>query len=100
MPGQSSPTPDVASLSGQPLALTPGSGGLDAPAAQRNSPYSQVANALEGAAAGQQQKQGQGGGAMRAPEVGGRPMNLQQARVMFDPGRFYRTLRNAGVRGV
>ncbi|MCJ2016082.1 hypothetical protein MKK84_01345 [Methylobacterium sp. E-065] len=100
MPGQSSPTPDVASLSGQPLALTPGSGGLEAPAAQQNSPYSQLANMLKGVAAGQQQKQGLGGGAMRAPEAGGRPMSLQQARAMFDAGKFYSTLRNAGVRGV
>ena len=88
----------MASLSGQPLALTPGSSGLDAPAAQQNSPYSQLANALKGVAA--QQKQGQGGGgAMRAPEAGGRPMSLQQARAMFDPGKFYGMLRNAGVSG-
>jgi hypothetical protein len=97
VPGQSSPTPDVASLSGQPLALAPGSGDAAAP---QNSPYSQLANALKGVAAGQQ-KQGQGGGgAMRAPEVGGRPISLQQARAMFDPGKFYGALRNAGVRGV
>jgi hypothetical protein len=97
VPGQSSPTPDVASLSGQPLALAPGTGDAAAP---QTSPYSQLANALKGVAAGQQ-KQGQGGGgAMRAPEVGGRPMSLQQARAMFDSGRFYSTLRNAGVRGV
>ena len=101
VPGQSSPTPDVASLSSQPLALTPGSGGLDTPAAQQSSPYSQLANALKGVAAGQQQKQGQkAGGMMGAPEVGGRPISLQQARAMFDPGKFYGALRNAGVRGV
>ena len=100
VPGQSSPTPDVASLSGQPLALTPGSGGLDAPAAQQNSPYSQLANALKGVAAGQQKQGQKAGGMMGAQEAGGRPISLQQARQMFDSGRFYSTLRNAGVRGL
>jgi hypothetical protein len=27
-------------------------------------------------------------------------IGLQQAQAMFDPGRFYGVLRNAGVRGV
>ena len=31
---------------------------------------------------------------------GGRLISLQQARAMFDPGKFYGALRNAGVRGV
>ncbi|WP_279600580.1 hypothetical protein [Methylobacterium sp. J-077] len=30
---------------------------------------------------------------------GGRPISLQQARAMFDPGKFYGMLRNAGVGG-
>ncbi|MCJ2089586.1 hypothetical protein MKK88_26880 [Methylobacterium sp. E-005] len=100
VPGQSSPTPDVASLSGQPLALTPGSGSFDAPAAQQNSPYSQIANALKGAAAAQQKQGQKAGGMMGAQDVGTRPISLQQARAMFDPGKFYASLRNAGVRGV
>jgi hypothetical protein len=28
------------------------------------------------------------------------PIGLQQAKAMFDPGRFYGVLRDAGVRGV
>ncbi len=97
VPGQSSPTPDVASLSGQPLALAPGSGDAAAP---QSSPYSQLASALKGVAAGQQQEQAQkAGGMMGAPEVGGRPITLHQARAMFDPGKFYGMLRNAGVSG-
>ncbi|WP_267361618.1 MULTISPECIES: hypothetical protein [unclassified Methylobacterium] len=55
VPGQSSPTPDVASLSSQPLALAPGSGDAAAP---QSSPYPQLANTLKAVAAGQQQKQG------------------------------------------
>ncbi|MCJ2063689.1 hypothetical protein MKK63_13350 [Methylobacterium sp. J-088] len=94
VPGQSSPTPDVASLSGQPLTAT---GTQDQ---QPSNQYAQISNALK-SIAGAQQKQAQGGGgAMRAPEVGGRPISLQQARAMFDSGRFYGALRNAGVRGV
>ena len=97
MPGQSSPTPDVASLSGQPLALAPGSSDAAVP---QSSPYSQLANALKGVAAGQQKQGQKAGGMMGAPEAGGRPISLQQARAMFDPGKFYGALRNAGVRGV
>ncbi|WP_267427369.1 hypothetical protein [Methylobacterium sp. GC_Met_2] len=94
VPGQSSPTPDVASLSSQPLTAT---GTQDQ---QQSSPYGNIASALKAVAAGQQ-KQAQGsGGAMRAPEVGGRPISLQQARAMFNPGKFYGALRSAGVRSV
>ena len=105
VPGQVSSTPDVASFSGQPLTTMPAPGGFSSdPAAQPAQPsnqYAQIGNALKAAAAGQQ-KQGQqrSGGMMGAAEVGGRPISLQQARAMFDPGKFYGTLRNAGVRGV
>ena len=63
--------------------------------------YAQIGNALKSIAASQQ-KQGQqkGGGMMGTPEVGGRPISLQQARAMFDPGKFFGMLRGAGVRGV
>ena len=82
---------------------TPGGFSSD-PAAQTTQPssqYAQLGNALKAVAAGQQ-KQGQqrAGGMMGGGEVGGRPISLQQARAMFDPGKFYGTLRNAGVRGV
>jgi hypothetical protein len=103
VPGQVSAAPDVASLSGQPFTTTtlrPIS--TDPTAGQQQGPYSQIANALKGAAGGQQ-KQAQkasGGGMPGAPDVGVRPISLQQARAMFDPGKFYSTLRNAGVRGV
>ncbi|WP_267427028.1 hypothetical protein [Methylobacterium sp. GC_Met_2] len=93
VPGQSSPTPDVATLSGQPLTAT---GTQDQ---QQSSPYGNIASALKAVAAGQQKQAQGGGGAMRAPEVGGRPISLQQARAMFDPGKFYGMLRGAGVRG-
>ena len=95
VPGQTSPTPDVATLSGQPLSVT------GAPDPQPSNQYAQIGNALKAVAASQQ-KQGQqkAGGMMGAQEVGGRPISLQQARAMFDPGKFYATLRNAGVRGV
>ncbi|MCJ2065822.1 hypothetical protein MKK63_24400, partial [Methylobacterium sp. J-088] len=90
MPGQASPTPAVAILTGQPLSVT------GAPDPQPGNQYAQISNALK-SSAGAQQKQAQGGGgAMRAPEVGGRPISLQQARAMFDPGRFYGMLRGAG----
>jgi hypothetical protein len=45
----------------------------------------------------------------RSPKSGGmklgqpykpQTIGLQQAQAMFDPGRFYGVLRNAGVRGV
>ena len=95
MPGQASPTPDVATLSGQPLSAT------GSPDPQPSNQYAQIGNALKAVAAGQQ-KQGQQrlGGMMGTPDVGGRPISLQQARAMFDPGKFCGALRNAGVRGV
>ena len=52
------------------------------------------------AASQKQQGQQRSGSMMGAPDVGGRPISLQQARAMFDPGKFYGALRNAGVRGV
>lgn len=91
VPGQSSPAPDVASLSGQPLTAN------GFPAQPSNS-YGNVANAL-GAVKAQQQQ-------MKAPEMKlAKPykpqtIGLQQAQAMFDPNRFYGVLRNAGVRGV
>ncbi|URD35237.1 hypothetical protein M6G65_22290 [Methylobacterium tardum] len=90
VPGQSSPTPDVASLSGQPLTAS------GFPAQPSNS-YGNVANAL-GAVKAQQQ--------MKAPEMKlAKPykpqtIGLEQARQMFDPSRFYGVMRDAGVRGV
>jgi hypothetical protein len=104
MLGQASPTPGVAALSAQPLAVAPPPTAFSTdPAAppQEASPYAEIGNALKSIAGGQQ-KQGQkgGGGMPGAPDVGGRPMSLQQARAMFDPGKFYGALRNAGVRGV
>ncbi|MCJ2060669.1 hypothetical protein MKL09_29635 [Methylobacterium sp. J-048] len=68
---------------------------------QEASPYAQIGNALKSIAGGQQ-KQGQGqkvGGTTGGEAPGGRPISLQQARAMFDPGKFYGMLRNAGVRG-
>ncbi|MCJ2101178.1 hypothetical protein [Methylobacterium sp. E-046] len=105
VPGQASPTPDVASLSSQPFTTMPAPGGFSSdPAVQPAQPsnqYAQIGNALKAAAAAQKRGQGQrGGGMMGAPDVGGRPISLQQARAMFDPGKFYGALRNAGVRGV
>ncbi|MCJ2097993.1 hypothetical protein [Methylobacterium sp. E-046] len=106
VPGQASPTPDVASLSSQPFTTMPAPGGFSsdptAQPAQPSNQYAQIGNALKAAAAAQKQKQGQqrSGGMMGAPDVGGRPISLQQARAMFDPGKFYGALRNAGVRGV
>ncbi|MCJ2097695.1 hypothetical protein [Methylobacterium sp. E-046] len=102
VPGQASPTPDAASLSSQPFTTMPAPGGFSSdPAAQPAQPsnqYAQIGNALKAAAAAQKQGQGQkGGGMMGAPEVGGRPISLQQARAMFDPGKFYGMLRVAGV---
>ena len=93
--GQASPTPDVATLSGQPLSVT------GAPDPQPSSQYAQIGNALKAVAASQkQQGQQKAGGIMGAPEVGGRPISLQQARQMFSSEKFYGALRNAGVRGV
>ena len=93
--GQASPAPDVAILSGQPLSVT------GSPDPQPGSQYAQIGNALKAVSASQQ-KQGQqkAGGMMGVPDVGNRPISLQQARAMFDPGKFYGALRNAGVRGV
>lgn len=104
VPGQSSPMPGVTSLSAQPTALAPDPVGFSSdPAAQPQQPsnqYAQIGNALKAAAAGQQ-RQGQKSGGMKL----GQPykpqtIGLQQAQAMFDPGRFYGVLRNAGVRGV
>lgn len=84
--GQSSPTPGVASLSGQPTTL-------DGSQPQTGN-YSNIANAL-GAVKAQRQ--------MKAPEMNlAKPykpqtIGLQQAQAMFDPSRFYGVLRNAGV---
>ncbi|MCJ2140429.1 hypothetical protein [Methylobacterium sp. E-066] len=106
VPGQASPTPDAASLSAQPLTTMPMPGGFSSdPAAQPDQPsnqYAQIGNALKSIAGGQQkQAQGQraGGGMAGGEAPGGRPISLQQARAMFDPGKFYGMLRNAGVSG-
>ncbi|MCJ2142928.1 hypothetical protein [Methylobacterium sp. E-066] len=105
VPGQTSPTPDAASLSAQPLTTMPMPGGFSSdPAAQpdqASNQYAQISNALKSIAGGQQkQGQGQKAGGMAGGEApGGRPISLQQARAMFDPGKFYGMLRNAGVRG-
>ncbi len=98
MAGQSSPMPGVASLSDQPLMVAPPSTGFSDPTQQPSNQYAQIGNALKAAAAAQQ-KQGQqkAGGIRGAPEAGGRPISLQQARAMFNPGKFYGMLRNAGV---
>lgn len=103
VPGQVSPAPGVAALSGQPLTTMPTPSGFSSdPAAQpdqSSNQYAQISNALKSIAGGQQ-KQGQqkaGGGMPGTPDVGGRPISLQQARAMFDPGKFYGMLRNAGV---
>jgi hypothetical protein len=63
-----------------------------APAQQSN--YGNVANALSAVRAQQQ---------IKAPEMKmAKPykpqtIGLQQAQAMFDPGRFYGVLRNAGI---
>ncbi|MCJ2055795.1 hypothetical protein MKL09_04440 [Methylobacterium sp. J-048] len=104
VPGQASPTPGVALLSAQPFAVAPPPTGFSTdPAAQPQqeaSPYAQIGNALKSIAGGQQ-KQGQqkAGGVAGGEAPGGRPISLQQARAMFDPGKFYGMLRGAGVRG-
>ncbi len=108
VPGQASPTPGVASLSGQPLTAVPQPTGFssDAIAAQQPaSPYSAIGNALRGIGGGQQQPaQGQGQQKSAGMKLGQpykpQTIGLQQAQTMFDPGRFYGVLRNAGVRGV
>ncbi|MGE8130912.1 hypothetical protein ACQKQD_28420 [Methylobacterium sp. NPDC080182] len=104
VPGQASAMPGVASLSAQPMALAPNPVGFSSdPVAQPQQPgnqYVQIGNALKAAAAGQQ-KQGQKGGGMQLAQPGRpSPIGLQQAKAMFDPGRFYGVLRDAGVRGV
>ncbi|MCJ2116546.1 hypothetical protein MKK65_08125 [Methylobacterium sp. J-001] len=103
VPGQASSAPGVASLSAQPLAVAPPPTGFSTDLAvqqQETNPYAQIGNALKSIAGGQQ-KQGQkaGGGMPGAPDVGTRPISLQQARAMFDPGKFYGMLHGAGVRG-
>ena len=104
VPGQASAAPGVAALSGQPLTTMPTPSGFSSdPAAQpdqSSNQYAHISNALKSIAGGQQ-KQGQkaGGGMPGTPDVGGRPISLQQARAMFDPGKFYGMLRNAGVGG-
>ena len=108
VPGPASPTPGVASLSGQPLTAVPESTGFSSdPAAtqQPASPYSAIGNALRGIGGGQQRPaQGQGqqksGGMKLGQPYKPQTIGLQQAQAMFDPGRFYGVLRNAGVRGV
>ncbi|MCJ2124173.1 hypothetical protein [Methylobacterium sp. J-077] len=104
VPGQASPAPGIAALSAQPLAVaSPPAGFSTDPAAQQQeaSPYAQIGSALKSIAGGQQkQGQGQKAGGMAGGEApGGRPISLQQARAMFDPGKFYGMLRGAGVRG-
>ena len=95
VPGQASPTPDVATLSGQPLSAT------GTPDPQPSNQYAQIGNALKAVAASQKQQGQQRAGGMAGGEApGSRPISLQQARAMFDPGKFYGALRNAGVRGV
>lgn len=85
---------------GQPTALAPDPVGfLTDPAPQPQQPsnqYAQIGNALEAAAAGQQ-KQGQKGGMQLAQPGRPSPIGLQQAKAIFDPGRFYGMLRDAGV---
>jgi hypothetical protein len=106
--GQASPTPGVASLSGQPLTVAPESTGFasDPVAAQQPaSSYSAINNALRSIGGGQQrQSQGQGqqksGGMKLGQPYKPQTIGLQQAQAMFDPGRFYGVLRSAGVRGV
>ncbi|MCJ2134456.1 hypothetical protein MKK69_10395 [Methylobacterium sp. J-026] len=96
VPGQSSPTPDAASLAGQPTALD-GSQGQQEDA----SPYGGIASALKSIAGGQQ-KQGQkaaGGGGMAPPKMDGRAMTLQQARQQFEASRFYSMLPRGGRAG-
>lgn len=103
VPGQASPMPGVASLSAQPTALAPDPVGFSSDpttqAQQPGSQYGQIGNALKAAAAGQQ-KQGQKAGGMQLAQPSRpSPIGLQQAKAMFDPGRFYGMLRDAGVRG-
>jgi hypothetical protein len=108
VPGQSLPTPDVAPLSGQPLTAVPqptGSSSDAAAAQQPASPYGAIGNALRSIGGGQQRPaQGQGqqksGGMKLGQPYKPQTIGLQQAQAMFDPGRFYGVLRNAGVRGV
>ncbi len=101
VPGQASPAPGVASLSAQPLAVAPPPTGFSTdPAAQQQeaSPYAQIGNALKSIAGGQQKQGQQKAGGMAGGEApGGRPISLQQARAMFDPGRFYGMLKARGV---
>jgi len=108
VPGQASPAPGVASLSGQPLTVAPEPTGFssDATAKQQPaSPYSAINNAFRSIGGGQQRPaQGQGQQKSAGMKLGQsykpQTIGLQQAQAMFDPGRFYGVLRNAGVRGV
>ncbi|WP_243903443.1 hypothetical protein [Methylobacterium sp. J-070] len=85
---QFSPTPDVASLSGQPLTVD------GTPAQPPDNSYGNVANAL-GAVKAQQQA--------KVPELKlAKPYKpqttcLQKAQQMFDPGKIYGMLRSAGL---
>lgn len=100
VPGKSSPTPDAASLSGRPLTAAPVSAGFssDPVAAQQPaSPYSSIGGGQQRPAQGQGQK---AGGMKLGQPYKPQTIGLQQAQAMFDPGRFYGVLRNAGVRGV
>jgi hypothetical protein len=71
-------------------------------AQQPASPYSAINNALRSIGGGQQRPaQGQGqqksGGMKLGQPYKPQTIGLQQAQAMFDPGRFYGMLRNAGV---
>lgn len=107
--GQGAAVPGVASLSAQPMAIAPNLPGFASdPSAdpgqqqpqQPNGQYAQIGNALKAVAAANQQRQGQDGGMKQTRPYKPQPISLQQAQAMFDPGRFYGMLRNAGVRGV
>lgn len=74
-------------------------------AQQPASLYGAIGNALRGIGGGQQRPaQGQGQQKSAGMKLGQpykpQTIGLQQAQAMFDPGRFYGVLRNAGVRGV
>ena len=103
VPGQASAMPNTASLSAQPLTVAPNPTGLSSdpatqPQQQEASPYAQIGNALKSIAGGQQKQGQQKAGGMAGGEApGGRPISLQQARAMFDPGRFYGMLKARGV---
>ena len=91
VPGQSSPTPDVASLSGQPLTVD------GTPAQPQGNSYGNIANAL-GALKQQQQQQKAPQQMKLAQPYQPQPIGLQQARAMFDPSQFFTMLRQHGVK--